>query len=337
MIRRLDLRGAARDAAPGLALVAIFAAAVPRSVNELDGRQLWIVASGVLAVAGTAVLLHSGRSSTTVDRIAFPSPRIDSVRPAVADSSPRISSLIAPGIVSRPIRISLAKRGSSDADNEDSVLVHEASGLVVVSDGASGSFAAADWSAALCQALVDAGFPESVEACVDAISAASTRWLDAQGTVDAPWWAEEGLRRGAFATLLAVQIGRAGWRAVAVGDSCVFHLRSAGDSWCMVHAFPVSSATDFGSHPDLVSSTEAGSLLPTWSHGEMEPNDVMVLATDAVSEWLLSDPSRWSVIAQADEETLAAVIAAARDAGEMVNDDATIVRLTGTGTSGRAT
>src|SRR5207248_4465942 len=74
------------------------------------------------------------------------------------------------------------------------------------------------------------------------------------------------------------------WKAVAVGDSCLFVLRR--DKFDVV--FPLSSAVEFGNHPPLVpSSPDRDCPEPEWLAGWAEPGDLFLLATDAVARFLL--------------------------------------------------
>ncbi|MEQ1701448.1 MAG: hypothetical protein ABMA25_15170, partial [Ilumatobacteraceae bacterium] len=59
----------------------------------------------------------------------------------------------------------------------------------------------------------------------------------------------------------------------------------------------------------------------------LQPGDVLVAATDAVSEWLLgTEPGRLALVAEAPMAAIEEAIRAARVDRSMVNDDATVVR-----------
>jgi len=67
-----------------------------------------------------------------------------------------------------------------------------------------------------------------------------------------PSWLEEpALEEGGFATLTALQIKPKGdWSAVAVGDSCIFQVRSKK----LQFSFPITDLIDFENRPYLLSS-----------------------------------------------------------------------------------
>ena len=69
--------------------------------------------------------------------------------------------------------------------------------------------------------------------------------------MELPWYAEIKREQGAFATLLGLGVRaptgqrRGGWRAVAVGDSCLMHIR---EGRCLL-SFPVQKSADFNNEP----------------------------------------------------------------------------------------
>jgi hypothetical protein len=88
--------------------------------------------------------------------------------------------------------------------------------------------------------------------------------------------------------LNAAPVGAAvGYRGWALGDSCVLHLRQG----VPVLAKPLSDPGKFGIGPCLL-LTRAGQLerrARSWEswEGELQPGDVLVVATDAASKFLL--------------------------------------------------
>src|SRR6202034_4057383 len=69
-----------------------------------------------------------------------------------------------------------------------------------------------------------------------------------------PWYAEEKAAMGAYSSLVGITVSKDGgggdWRAIAVGDSCVFQVR--GD--VLLEAFPFDSSDAFTSRPALLGS-----------------------------------------------------------------------------------
>ena len=93
------------------------------------------------------------------------------------------------------------------------------------------------------------------------------------------------------------------WKAIAIGDSCVFQIRAGRVS--VVH--PISTPAGFGNNPPLLPSPPASVCPePEWLAGWGEPLDLFLLATDAVAAYLVgkNKPDSWSPILHAVEEGL---------------------------------
>lgn len=281
---------------------------------------------GVMLAVGALEVLE--RAATPAAPLPLPVP-VQSILPP-----PTPIAVVAPS-TGRTATVGFAsftspKIGSSIDENEDSFAINEQRRVIVVSDGASSSFGAAVWSKALTSAVAGRQQPLTLASMVEDATAAAKRWEAHHTQGEVAWWAREGLKRGAFATLLAVSIsevpGGAQWSAIGVGDSCVLHLRPTNDGWVMLKSFPVNSAADFGSHPDLLASVNVGAATFVTSNGMLAIDDVLVVATDAVSEWLLTEPRRLAIAAESPIDQLVRDVEAARHDRSMVNDDATFVR-----------
>jgi hypothetical protein len=331
MSRRPAIAGALTDALPALVVTGAAAVGISRQVPELADRLPAVAIAGLVAVlvAQTAVAIATARAdrATLLAPSAMPTARPEA-EPSVAPAGsplPPPRDVPASGFEG----FSSPKIGASPEENEDAWLVDANTGLIAVSDGASSSFGASVWSRALVEAATVTGGSnaEFVAACVQRAAAV---WTARHTSGEVAWWAQEGMRRGAFATLLVVRIGGVergrSWTALAVGDSCVFHLRRAGHDWTLVGSFPLSTPEEFGSHPDLLSSVAQQLPTPVTTAGALQSGDVLLAATDAVSEWLLTMPSRLAFAAVADVNQFAEVVMTARHERTMVNDDATVVR-----------
>lgn len=321
----MDARRAVSDALPALAVVAIVSVAMSRSVDELHRRLPVLTIVGVCGVALSLVVL---------DRITPSSNTLTGERPPHGNLTAGQADLHG-AFVSSAVRgfetFSLAKEGAADNENEDSLRVEDSLGLVAVSDGASSSFGARIWSRALVDAASTVPGPIRAGLVGEIVERAAVRWREQHLHGDLEWWAKEGLRRGAFATLLVVSIGEIaggrGWRAIAVGDSCVFHLRRSSGAWHLVRSFPVETADDFGSHPALLSSVTSPTSGIQVASGELQRGDVLIAATDAISEWMLRDSARIAFVAETPVAEVLETARNARRSNEMVNDDVTFIRF----------
>lgn len=166
-----------------------------------------------------------------------------------------------------------------------------------------------------------------------------------------PWFAEDKARSGAFATLLAFEFvprRRSGtpceeagdfagsaslcWRAMAVGDSCLFQLRDEGIST----AFPIARADEFNSRPLLLSSNPANNGR-VWESvrfcdGDARPGDVFLFATDALAHWFLAEAEAgrqpWHLLLGLQSQAeFAAFVAQLRGSHAIRNDDVTLIRI----------
>ncbi|SDW06297.1 hypothetical protein [Paenibacillus sp. CF384] len=126
------------------------------------------------------------------------------------------------------------------------------------------------------------------------VSPLSKAWLKKTSGKSLPWYAQEKLGSGAFATLAGITFRYAkdaetvAFDAIAIGDSCIFHVR--GDT--LIASFPLSNADDFSRRPVLISSNAANndrlkSSVHEWS-GTAEAGDAFWLMTDALACWLLT-------------------------------------------------
>lgn len=239
-----------------------------------------------------------------------------------------------------------AKATSDPDDCEDAWAADLAAGRFAVADGASSAFLAREWARSLVEAFVD----EPARArTVDSF----LRWLrdvrreergEAGESLDEqpaqPWWEHEARRRGSYATLMGLEVGAAGddglreWHAIAVGDTCLVQLRVTSSGPRVIASFPIDSSGAFGASPDLLGSCveRRGDLPPIKSAiGTCESGDVMVLMTDAIAQFGLaaeeSSGRAWNGLLDRDPEVNTRTLEAAREAGAIVDDDITILRV----------
>jgi hypothetical protein len=147
---------------------------------------------------------------------------------------------------------------------------------------------------------------------------------------------------GSFATLLGFEIdGLDGpeprWRAVALGDTVLFHVRADH----LVSVFPPMGPDDFGTLPDGVHTARASldrmtERLLTGS-GALQAGDFLFAATDAMAQWILRAAGRdeaklWRTLTTlAHPDVFARLVDDQRreqdSAKRMKNDDVTLMRL----------
>ncbi|MGW1322843.1 hypothetical protein ACWD64_09980 [Streptomyces antibioticus] len=225
-------------------------------------------------------------------------------------------------------------------------------------DGASSAFRAGPWARLLAREYVTEGPDHSPESLVHWVDRCREKWsereaerrkgnaaaavmgADGQETHRRPadFWLEDAEARGvAKATFLGMRLRPApeGWsfEAVAVGDSCLLHLR--GDA--LLRAFPLGDAALFGSHPDLLSAAEP--LAADRIHhyrGRLDGQDTVLLVSDALAETLLTHghtgagpgaAAWWQVVRQVDEPAFERLVTELRAARAIERDDTTMIRI----------
>ena len=165
-------------------------------------------------------------------------------------------------------------------------------------------------------------------------------WRATVGQKPLPWYAEEKISQGAFASLLGFTIqGTQGgdqlrWDACAIGDSCLFQIR--GDA--LIMQFPLTCSTQFNHHPTLLASNPAsnGQLAShlRYESGQWQDGDAFYLMTDAMACWFLKavehEQSPWAIIRALGTEDgmhFKEWIAQLHRDGQLHNDDVTLVRV----------
>jgi hypothetical protein len=247
------------------------------------------------------------------------------------------------------IHFALPKYGNEIKDYEDAFApkmqgkVEQSSMSVAIADGATESSFAADWARMLTRAFVKEPFT-SIDILQSKTQFLSNRWQGFVNRRPLPWFAEEKVRSGAFATLLGVEItpksngslDSGQWSAIAVGDSCLFQLR--GEE--LLLSFPLRRSTEFGNSPTLLSSNLTRND-QVWENvrvnlADWQSGDTFFLATDALACWFLSQHELkerpWEILLGfADDSNPLLSFKAWADklrlSSEMKNDDVTLVML----------
>ncbi len=237
------------------------------------------------------------------------------------------------------------KRGHKIEEYEDAAAGHGLSGRFAVADGATESAFAGSWARALAEAFVNG--PMATSGWAAWLPEVRSRWLNEVGEQELPWYLEEKFEQGAFATLLGLELvpfeGAWEWKAVAVGDCCLFHVRGKN----LLCSFPVEKSTDFGTQPDLLGSRSANGDKPRdqWAKGRAKAGDSFLLMSDALAQCALrrdeSKRAPWREL----RELLSAVdpqsvfqtwVEASWDSKELKTDDVTLLVIELPGKEGRS-
>lgn len=261
------------------------------------------------------------------------------------------------------------KEGSSDAEYEDAWRVVPGTGDeipgdrigVAVADGATESLLARQWAT-----MMAGRFATASAAAQDAYLFAETAMaISAQwpGVVDSylaerenlgrplRWYERPGIAKGAFATLLALQVNIGGevaarpgtqtepgllpivgsWHSAALGDTCLFHVRGGQ----LQLAYPLGESADFGTSPALLGSCDTDPDVIVahvrLTGGSVAEGDDFFVCTDALAAWFLARAEEggrpWETLRDLTDPDFAEWVSLVRRTGELHNDDVTLVHV----------
>ena len=238
----------------------------------------------------------------------------------------------------------IQKRGSPPEEYEDAARpferceYEEMDVRVAVADGATESVFAKRWAEQLVCAVCDSD--QSPSTLSAAVSRLRDNWREWIAGKTLPWYAEEKARQGAFAAIIALELSsdntsatqQGNWQAVAVGDSCLFHVR--GEE--VIVRFPIVNVESFNNRPLLLGSLGAKEeiLNEKYACGTWISGDLLYLITHALACWFLNHideggrPSDiQGHISSSEVEPFRAWIESLRDQGLLRNDDCTMIRV----------
>lgn len=200
---------------------------------------------------------------------------------------------------------SIPKQGNTEDENEDAFQPNVLNRSIpfkeeftcALSDGATQTTFAALWANLLVEEA--ARQPVSTSVLQTIVANAQKHWASELSNHMLPWHAAEKVKLGSHATLvwLSLKLSRRetgpgrSWRALAVGDSCLFHIRKDE----LESTFPINHSSDFNNRPALLSSL-SGRNSALWGdrniaqiEGTWKVGDEFLLVTDALAEWFLSE------------------------------------------------
>ena len=265
-----------------------------------------------------------------------------------------------------------AKEGSSATEYEDAWYVLPGTGdevpgdwvAVAVADGATESLLARQWAAMMAEEFAAASaaahdaylFAETALALSSRWPAVVKSYIAERENAARPlrWYERPGMEKGAFATLLALQVnidsqpvGGAGaqpdpvdagflrviggWSSAALGDTCLFHVRGGQ----LQVAFPLSESAHFDTSPALLGSLNADPEAIVdhvrFAEGTVAEGDDFFVCTDALAAWFLARAEEgdrpWETLRDLTEIEFAEWVSEARRTSGLRNDDVTLVHV----------
>lgn len=215
--------------------------------------------------------------------------------------------------------------------NEDAFA--EGDTCFALSDGASESYDSKSWAQLLTEAYIQ---NQSVD--VPWVTERVRNYANASDFESLSWSRQAAYERGSFATLLGLKGGAnvSDVDVLAIGDSLAVHVRDG----LMLTSFPFQQAGQFDARPQLLSTlaiandfVRESDFFPsnsiTWS---VQPGDQILLVTDAVGHWLLSqDKALAELNSISDQNEFELLVVEHRLDKTMHLDDSTFLRILVTG------
>lgn len=245
----------------------------------------------------------------------------------------------------------LAKDVGHPEEDQDVCRIDGRRGLAVVADGVASAIFSRSWATILCDALIQSPpSPDEPESFARWLADCRDRWESQIDESRLSWFQKPKLPQGAFSTLVWLELTDAdrpdagandkaadkssetsGYRAWAIGDSCMFHLRD-GETLRM---FPSLTLDDLQRDPLALGSVDLGrdAMIAFQScAGRCRAGDLFVLCSDAVVGYVLREEELgreppWQRWWDEDPEAWKAEILELREQRQLPHDDTTVVLL----------
>jgi hypothetical protein len=300
--------------------------AQPKKSLSRDWRRIWRHSTPIL-------MSRRGKSVKRAHALAINADPLPLVRALLRQVRPVRVQISAPASV-KLRTLTLVKKGNADDEIEDAFACDTDRSLAAIADGASEGIFTSTWAQLLTRTFLsedlDVADPERLATWLQQCRHAWKEKINYQ----ALRWSQEAKvdSTGAGSTFLAWQAGKTPegalvWRSWAVGDSCLFWIRNNR----LRATFPMTNSQHFSVPPLLLPTrTELHVPAPLFAAGLCRGGDLFVLATDAVSQFLLRCVERrkepdWSALESMEESVWRERVEALRATNRMVNDDCTLV------------
>lgn len=184
------------------------------------------------------------------------------------------------------------KKGETLADCQDAVAFNEDSARYAIADGVTRSFFPKMWADLLVKSFCEeTALSLEKQNWEEWITSFQQKWLEqAISTVQKTkrFISIDRLSRSesAASTFVGLEIDRtkAKWKAMIIGDSCLFHFRDSG----LKGSYLVKKSEDFTNRPGIFASFAKDSLgHPSFVTESVNPGDIFILTTDALAKWII--------------------------------------------------
>ncbi len=232
------------------------------------------------------------------------------------------------------------KKAESREDCQDAFFQNEKMARYAVADGATRSFCAKEWAELLVEHFCEESIPYPT----------THSWQSWLNPIQEKWYMRVARKvrerplyflvnpftskEPAASTFIGLEFDKteASWKAMIVGDSCVFQIGN-----CRFKSYLINKSTDFTSYPAFLASYEKDNHSePSFVKGCASHGDTLILATDALAHWILRhkeagrrDEALNELKMIEDENQFHEFVDRARsdEAIRLVNDDVTLMIL----------
>ena len=187
------------------------------------------------------------------------------------------------------------KKGETLDDCQDANALNEDIGRYAVADGATLSFFPKEWAELLVKHFChkkDTYLSLEDENWEDWIEPIQQKWLESVSRTvqeSKTYMLVDRLSRleSALSTFIGIEFNRDGgeWKALIIGDSCLLHC-----SGSEFKSYPLQKLEDFPHRPNSFASFPKDNPvgdIPEVIGGKASPGDIFILATDALSKWII--------------------------------------------------
>ena len=229
------------------------------------------------------------------------------------------------------------KTGYKESEYEDAFAENPETRAFAVAGGASESSFSGVWAYALVDTFV--GNPPRFDqndrdAIREILKVARGKWYESVNWTSLPWFQKNKAVLGSYSTFLGLQMDFSGeqkrFRCITVGDSCMFHV-----SGPKMEPFPFADPKDMNYTPRLMWSGHGFPIGPNKEadvqgleakYGKLKDGDMIILATDAISKWMLQHKNErpWVPILEKFDK-LDSFVGDLIASGQCKNDDVTMI------------
>ena len=229
------------------------------------------------------------------------------------------------------------KSGYRESEYEDAFSIDADGGKFAVADGATESSFPNIWAKALVSTFVENPPPMDMndrQSVKNLLDEARKKWYEGIDWTLLPWFQKNKAVLGSYSTFLGLQVDSPEnprrYRCITIGDSCLFHL-----SGPKMESFPFSDYRDLNYTPRLMWSGHgypiglSKDVEPPGlevKYGKVKDGDTLILATDAISKWMLQNKFNkpWQQILD-NADNWDSYIGGLISSGAMKNDDITAI------------